>query len=378
MARPIRYAPGDCDSELIESPALTAGNAELFAHFEKRGLHPYHLHIGCEYLPDCQTCQGYLCPRQCKNDSGRICLAPALAEHGASLLTETTVQRLEVNGRQVRQVICKRNSQELVLRSRQVVLAAGALMTPIILLESRSVGWPNGLANESGLVGRNLMRHCIDLLMVPLKRDVRLGGQIKELALNDFYLVDGQRFGTLQSFGPLPPVSYFLNYFLEQPGLLNPVIRFLKPMLSRWGDQFRSHGMVLTTIMEDLPYLENRVLPPQPGDARQRLRLYYRLGRSERRRLKQLRRVVEQALRPYRALRLRGAADNKAIAHVCGTCRFGDHPSRSVLDRNCRAHGLDNLYVVDASFFPSSGAMNPSLTIAANAMRVADHLQAGF
>lgn len=368
---PLR--PADNDATLLPSPPLTPANAELFRHFEGQGLHPYQLHIGCEHVEGCQTCQGYLCSRSCKNDSGRICLAPAIAEHGAHLLSECTVLRLEASGTAVKHVLCKWRGHDVMIRGRYVVLAAGALITPLVLLNSRSVEWSRGLANESDLVGRNLMRHCIDMVMVHMNRTEAQPGQIKELALNDFYFADGEKLGTLQSFGPLPRIAYFLS----QPDVANWVMNLLKPLLCRIGERYRTGGRIVTTIMEDLPYAENRVLPGEPdlANGRQRVRLFYRLGESEWRRLKKFRGILEQILKPYRQLRLRGGPDNKAIAHVCGTCRFGDDPRTSVLDRNCRAHGLDNLYVVDASIFPSSGGINPSLTIAANALRVAEHLK---
>ncbi|MGD9645774.1 MAG: GMC oxidoreductase [Pirellulales bacterium] len=365
---PLR--PGDTDCQLLESPRLTKTNAELFAHLQSRGLHPYQLHLGCEHLDDCQTCQGYLCARDCKSDSGNRCLRPAIEQHGASLLTNCTATRLEAEGSSVRRVVCRRGDEEIVLRGRYVILAAGALVTPVLLLNSHSVEHPQGLANSSDQVGRNLMRHCIDLLMVQMNAKEPVRGQIKELAFNDFYHLEGQKLGTFQSFGPLPPIAYFLNQ--ESAWWL----KVIKPLLVWLGEQLRAKGLVVTTIMEDLPYAEHRVLPSlTPFDGlRQRIRLNYNLQPYELQRLEMLRKAVENVLKPYKIVQLRGAKENRAIAHVCGTCRFGDDPRTSVLDRDCRAHEVDNLYVVDASFFPSSGGINPSLTIAANALRVAAHL----
>jgi choline dehydrogenase-like flavoprotein len=146
-------------------------------------------------------------------------------------------------------------------------------------------------------------------------------------------------------------------------------------------ERFFNGGLVLATIMEDLPYLDNRVLlSDQPTvDGRQRLRLQYRLHANETERRAVFLQQLKEVLEPFRKITLRGAEDNKAVAHVCGTCRFGTNPETSVLDPHNRAHEVDNLYVVDSSFFPSSAGLNPSLTIAANALRVAAHVnQAHF
>jgi len=138
---------------------------------------------------------------------------------------------------------------------------------------------------------------------------------------------------------------------------------------------------VLAAIMEDLPYLDNRVLPSnQPSlDGRQRLRIQYRLHHGEiERRTTFLKRLAE-VFEPFRKLAVGSGKDNANLGHVCGTCRFGSDPKSSVLDPQNRAHEVENLYVVDTSFFPSSAGLNPSLTVAANALRVAAHVsQAHF
>ena len=125
--------------------------------------------------------------------------------------------------------------------------------------------------------------------------------------------------------------------------------------------------------MEDLPYSDNRVLPAVDGPAGA-VHITYRLRDQDRVRIARFRSLMKTALKPLRWRLIKQAENNQRIAHVCGTCRFGNDPKTSVLDQNNRCHDLDNLYVVDSSFFPSSGGTNPSLTIAANALRVADQL----
>lgn len=356
--------------DLPPAPAPSPAQAELHVHFQRRGMHPYRLPQACEFLPDCACCQGYLCPRACKNDAGRVCLEPSLAEHGATLLDECEALRLEADTQRVTGVICRHAGETMTLRARHIVLAAGALQTPALLLRSASNEWPAGLANRSGLVGRHLMRHLVDLYLVFTRE--KSDRRQKELGLSDLYQRDGVKLGTLQSFGALPPAAMLvqdLNRDLRThapwaASLLAPLRPLLRPLL----DQLFTRGVLLAAILEDPPHADNRVLPGPP------LAIEYRLHAEARERLALFRREVAAALRPYRFLSLYQAEKSAMLAHACGTCRFGDDPATSVLDRHNRAHDLDNLWVVDAAFFPTSGGTNPALTIAANALRVAGHL----
>ena len=326
---------------------------------------------------DCATCQAYLCDQSCKNDAGRNGVLPAVAEHGAQLLAECRVVRLEADRTQVRQVICQRRSDMLALKAKVVVLAAGALVTPVLLLNSRSGDWPRGLANGSDWVGRNLMRHLLDRVEVWPQPDHKATAANKEIGFNDFYFWEGQKYGTVQSFGEIPPMEWLTN----RPGWGPKALRLMSPAVRRIYERFFTGGLLLTTIMEDLPYLDNRVLPyDRPSvDGRQRLRIQYRLHASEIERHAVFSSQVKEVLDPFRKMTLGGGKDNAALGHVCGTCRFGTDPKTSVLDPQNRAHEVDNLYVVDTSFFPSSAGLNPSLTVAANALRVAAHVnQAHF
>ena len=160
-------SPIPCDRKRPRSvcpppPPFSADNQPLVDYLAGRGLHPYHLPMACDYTDDCPTCQTYLCDRSCKNDAARNGVLPAVTEHGAQLLAECRVVRLDADRTQVRQVICEHRSGTLALKAKVVVLAAGALVTPVLLLNSRSGDWPRGLANGSDMVGRNLMRHLLD------------------------------------------------------------------------------------------------------------------------------------------------------------------------------------------------------------------------
>ncbi len=167
----VRGAPDPLRPEsaavgLPPAPPFSADNQPLVNYLTGRGLHPYHLPMACDYTDDCATCQTYLCARSCKNDAARNGVLPAVTEHGAHLLDECRVVRLEADRTKVTQVIAQHHGDMLALKAKVVVLAAGALATPVLLLNSRSGDWPRGLANGSDYVGRNLMRHLLDPIEV--------------------------------------------------------------------------------------------------------------------------------------------------------------------------------------------------------------------
>ncbi len=333
--------------DLLPPPALSKSNSIVFSKVSGQGLHPYRLHLGCERLDGCQICQGHVCPRQCKNDSRRICLEPALRLENAQMVTESPARSLEMNGRRVTHVV----TPTARLAGRVIVLAAGALVTPGLMPAS---------ANRSGCVGRYYMRHAIDLFALRKAPLFASGSDSKEMSFNDFYQVDEDLLGNVQSFGPLPPVGYLL----DRPGrrwysrLGDPVTRLL------WKRAMRTP--VLAAILQDDPREENHVCGRQ---------IHHRLGDDDLRRQKRLRQLMMDALRPLGAMRMYSRHKDRAgLAHSCGTCRFGHDPGTSALDSLNRAHDIDNLYVVDASFFPTSGGVGPALTVAANALRVAEHM----
>ncbi len=367
---PLR--PEAAEVGLPPAPPFSADNQPLVNYLAGRGLHPYHLPMACDYTDGCATCQIYLCDRSCKYDAARNGVLPAVAEHGAHLLAECRVVRLEADRTRVQQVIAQHRSDMLALKAKVVVLAAGALATPVLLLNSRSGEWPAGLANGSGWVGRNLMRHLLEPIEIWPNPKRKITAPNKEIGFNDFYFWEGQKYGTVQSFGEIPP----MEWLTRRPGWQGKALRVTSPAGRRIYERFITGGLVLAAIMEDLPYLDNRVVPPdRPSvDARQRLRLQYRLHRSEVERRTVFLRQLKEVLEPFRKLTLGSGKDNTNLGHVCGTCRFGIDPKTSVLDSQNRAHQVANLYVVDTSFFPSSAGLNPSLTVAANALRVAAHV----
>jgi choline dehydrogenase-like flavoprotein len=366
---------------LLPLPSITPTAKELYDFFCSKGLHPYRLPLACEFVSGCECCQGYLCNKNCKNDSSKVCLEPALIEFGAILLDECKVLKLDATRNEVTGVTCYWRGRELTLQGAIIVLAANALETPRILLNSASKIWTKGLANDSGLVGRNLMRHFVDLYVIRPKTKQEFSVSLKELAFNDFYFSGGQKFGTVQSFGSLPSANVLVEGIEKElrKGLLplaGSVFKLFKPFVNFLLDRFFSKRIILASIMEDLPYIDNFVALSNKTDylGRRNIVLKYQIREYDRKRIEAFRRKLSKILKPYRVILLKQAEKNERVAHACGTCRFGIDPKKSVLDKYNRAHEFSNLYVIDSSFFPSSGGTNPALTIAANALRVADHI----
>lgn len=367
---------------LAPPPKLTPELAWLKSHFVASGLHPYRLPMACEFVPGCQGCQGYLCPFACKNDSARICVVPAIVDHGSRLVADCRVTRLEASRSRITGVVCQlRGGATRTLRGEIIALAAGALHSPTLLLRSSSTEWPDGVANASGMVGRNLMRHCIDLYAIKLP-DTCSGdfeNRQKQLAFNDLYDGAGGKLGSLQSFGRLPPRRMMFASLVDDArhsrfAAAIPLLLMAEPLIRPTLDALERRSMVFAATLEDLPYADNRVTAKGDSADNSTVQIRYRVGPHERRRVSAMRHALSHSFRALPHKLLKQSANNQRLAHACGTCRFGDSPQNSVLDASNRAHGLDNLYVVDASFFPSSGGTNPSLTIAANALRVANLL----
>lgn len=379
--------------KLLAPPPLSPRDRHLHESFQLLGLHPYRIHVACEFADGCTGCAAGPCTRGCKNDAARICVLPALEKFGASLLPGCEAVRLEAVKSDVRLIHCRWNGKDVSIRAKVVVLAAGAYMSPVLLLNSRSSDWPAGLANQSGLVGRNLMLHVSDFFAIAPLKNLSGEGPQKSLALNDFYFADGEKLGTFQTAGMAVELGQIMQYMRDsaerEPAwwrklasprpvwwrkLSSPAVRLVALMMQHVFN-FKS-AAVWASIIEDLPYRENRIVAD--AQAKNGMRIEYRYPDELRKRVDSFRRRLAAALGPHRVIVLSGE-NNLNFGHVCGTCRFGDDPRTSVLDRNNRAHGIANLYIVDASFFPSSGGTNPSLTIAANALRVAGavHLQLG-
>jgi choline dehydrogenase-like flavoprotein len=353
---------------VMEPPAATEKERVLAERFADLGLHPYRLHQALEFVPGCDKCVADLCPRDCKNDSDKICLRPALREHGAKVLPRCTVRRLESKGRAVVAAECEWRGRTIEVRGKQFVLAAGAFNTPRILMRS------DGLANRTGLVGRNLMLHVSEgILLKPRGRqpapEFNTG-----ISINDFYFEGGEKLGNFHAHSFLmtkPVVQVFLRMQRENhPTPARRLAAPLDPLIASIGAMLYGGAVGFASIMEDAPYTHNRVLDPSAGEG-EAAHYEYDFADELKRRVLRARELFFERTAPQFTVMNVGVKLNLNVSHACGTCRFGEDPDTSVLDPTCRAHDVDNLYVADSSFFPTSGGMNPSLTIAANALRVA-------
>lgn len=381
---------GGSPANLRDPAPLSPRDEMLKGVFQAAGLHPYRLHVGLSNAAGCRECPDQPCSLSCKRDAANSFLAPSLLRHNAKLVVDADVVRLETDQNSVTEVVFRCASGERRVSAKVVVLAAGAFGTPAILLRSSSKQWPAGLANGSGLVGRNLMFHGGDFFAIVPPRATSSSGPLKSLALNDFYCIAGRKLGTFQTLGTGLGVGQIMQYlrtsaesgnawwrWLLSPNpwwwrkLTSPFVRLgAKIMFDVF--RFRDAG-VWVSIIEDLPYEHNRVTldPVDEG----RIFIEYTYSDELKQRVSEFRQLIKRALPGLRVISL-SSGDKIDYPHVSGTCRFGDDPATSVLNRENRAHEVDNLYVVDASWFPSSSGTNPSLTIAANALRVAEHLSA--
>lgn len=374
------------ESKLLPPSRLNQRDEHFVEIFRNAGLHPYRVHAGYQVVEGCTGCQDGHCPKACKSDAAWTCLIPALMNHDARIVPECEVIRLEAGQSAVNEVVCDCHGNRLRLRARVIVLAAGAFSTPAILLRSGSSEWPSGLANGSDLVGRNLMFHAGDFVAIRPDQSLDGSGTQKTLAINDFYHRDGAKLGTFQTLGVRLEVGGIMQY-LRDTAESNPTWwswlfsprpvwwRKLTSPFIRLGALFAYRALrfkdasVWASIIEDLPYHRNRVVLA-PNDDRS-IEIQYTYSSELKQRVLMFRERLKSVLGSKRLMVL--SPENKIdYPHACGTCRFGNDPATSVLDRDNRAHGIENLFVVDASFFPSSAGTNPSLTIAANALRVAE------
>lgn len=357
-------------------PAPASEQDQLFMRdFAAAGLHPYRLHVGIAYKPGCLECLGDVCPLKCKGDARTICLEPAVERFGATLLTECDVTALEADAAQVTAVRCIHRGEPRTVRGRIVVLSGGTYRSAALLLASANKSWPNGIGNRNGLVGRNLMFHSSDWFALWPRHKGSTAGYRKTIGFRDLYTKDGQRLGSIQSTGlsaDYGNILLFLRSWFDRSPWRH--LRFLRPFLripAKVAAKLFGKATIFAMIMEDIGAPGNRLLhdPAQPG----RIRFSYRISAEMSARTAMARQAVRERLAGFRKFWL---LPNVMVdlGHPTGTCRFGTDPASSVLDTSCRVHGVDNLYVVDGSFMPSSGGTNPSLTIAANALRVGEEI----
>jgi choline dehydrogenase-like flavoprotein len=347
---------------------------EIADGLTQNGYHPFPVPLGVRLHPQrlaspcirCSTCDGFPCLVDAKEDADTTCIRPALKHPNVTLITEATVVRLttDASGRTVDGVIAQIEGREQRFSGDIVVVAGGAINSAVLLLRSANAAHPNGLGNSNDLVGRNFMKHNNGAVAAVGRKPNRTIFQ-KTLAMTDFYWGDEMY--------PYPMGSVQLLGKLNKDMLRGDAPPFTPDKVL---DELATHSVDWFLTTEDLPDEDNCVRIDRDG----RIILDYTENNLDS--YKALTNRFTQALKSIDcassivpcSVYLRKQIPLQGVAHQVGTCRFGNDPATSVLDVNCRMHELDNLYVVDGSFFPSSGAVNPSLTIIANALRVGDHL----
>jgi choline dehydrogenase-like flavoprotein len=343
------------------------------------GHHPFHAPCGIRLdeanqpfstCVRCSTCDGFACLVHAKSDAEVLGVRPALEHPNVTLLTGAEAVRLETNaqGTVVTSVVVNRDGAEETYTGDLVVVSCGAANSAKLLLASASDAHPSGLANGSDQVGRNYMFHnCAAVLA--LSKEPNPTVFQKTLGLNDFY------FGSADTDYPLGNIQMVGKSVAEMYRGEKPLETRLAP---EWTlDRVALHAVDFWLSTEDLPMPENRVTLREDGS----IALAYAATNDvpKQKLLHELKRLLrhvgmhEDHLVPRHAY-LKNDIPVAGCAHQAGTCRFGTDRADSVLDADCRAHEVDNLYVVDTSFFPSIGAVNPALTAMANALRVGDHL----
>lgn len=314
----------------------------------------------------CETCDGYPCLLGAKSDAETMAVRPALARANVTLWTGARAERIvtDASGRVATGVVVERNGERLTVTGDVIVAAAGAINTAALLLRSGSDAHPNGLANGSDQVGRNYMCHNNSALLAISRKPNPTRFQ-KTLGLNDFY------FGAPDFDFPLGHIAMLGKSDVET---LRSGAPAFAPGVAL--EVMAKHALDFWLTSEDLPDPENRVLVDRSGA----IRLHYRENNLEghRRLVDKLKGLVSNLGCEHHLIDnpiyLGKKIPLAGTAHQCGTTRMGTDPSTSVVDRHCRSHEVDNLYVVDGGVFVSSSAVNPALTIMANALRVGDHL----
>lgn len=309
---------------------------------------------------------GYPDPTDSKADGYNRGLQHIVKLHNVDLVINALVTKLETSddGKRITRIVATINGEETIFEGDTVILGCGAVNSAALLLKSANDKHPNGLANSSGQVGRNLMLHHNGCLVAFTKMKNRTSFQ-KSFGLADFYhKADDSKLplGEIQLMGKNDPET----------------IMFLGKDLfpDKTYDELREMAIDFWLTAEDLPSPENRVTVTKNGQIKVNYNhTNYTAYEKLQQKLKDVFEKLGEIDENFKDTVWNGYnLDISGMSHQNGTLRFGTDPKSSVLDLNCKAHDLENLYAVDASFFPSCGAFNPSLTIAANALRVSDHL----
>lgn len=364
---PFPYDP------IPHAPAMAA----IVEQLRGMGLHPAPLPLGlirpgeADGCQLCNTCNSFPCRIHAKSDAEVCCVRPATAFPNVTLRTRALAQRLLTNAAGTRvegvEVVDAARASSLGsgrgggsverLDAPLIIVACGAVNSAALFLRSATDRHPHGLANSSGLVGRRYMAHLATMMQGfhPFRPNDTVFQ--KTVAINDFYFAGRH-------------APYPLGQIQSQGRTHGVMAQIVVPQIPLWAyEAWVKRGVDWLAMTEDLPLHDNRVTLAPDG----RIQLHYRPNnvRAHEQLVREMKRVLKR-LGFWVVMTHSHRARN--TTHQCGTLVFGHDPKTSVLDPFCRTHDLENLFVVDASFFPSSAAVNPALTIAAQALRVADHI----
>lgn len=349
---------------------------DIERNLKAMGLKPFPLPMGIRLPQDytaieapvvLENFDGFPDPTDSKADGQTMCLRPALANKNVTLITHAYVEKLvtDQTGQRISKVVAIIKGEKITFNAGLVIVACGAVNSAALFLRSANDKHPNGLANSSGQVGRNLMLHHNGCLVAFTKEKINDCVFQKSLGLSDFY------FGASDSKFPLGEIQLMGR---NDPDTILWLAEKIYPGLSY--EDLKAMTIDFWLTAEDLPSSDNRVTLTKDG----KIKVYYtRTNYTAYEKLKEKLKLVFEGM-GKRDTRFKDVVwagydlDISGMSHQNGTLRFGSDPSSSVLDLNCKTHDLSNVFVVDASFFPSCGAFNPSLTIAANALRVGDHI----
>lgn len=310
----------------------------------------------------CQTCDGFPCRVLAKMDTDVACVRPALQTGNVELLTQAYVETVltDASGTNATGVQIIHDGQSMVVNAKKVVVSCGAVNSAALLLRSATDKHPDGLANSSGMVGRNYMVHNNTIMMAMHPKRNKVEYQ-KTLYFNDFYTKGTRDF------------PYPLGHVQMLGKLQGAMLVGQKPLIPRWAlDEAARHSIDWWLFSEDLPDPENRITLRE--DQSIQISWVPNNVATHQRLVKEMRSILRKMGYPLIVNETMGIAVN---SHQAGTIRAGQDPQSSVLDPNCQTHDIQNLFVVDSSFFPSLPVVNPALTIAANALRVAEHIVPG-
>ena len=366
----------DAFNHISEPPPLGPCDTDFLQFFQEKGLHPYRLHVGIRYRPGCDECLGRLCHKNCRADVRSVL---AESQNKPKIMARSEVLRLEATPDRITRAIVRQGDKQIAIQAKVFVMAAGAIHTPKLLLQSRNDHWPHGLANRSGLVGRNLMFHATQAFALWPSRRLAGTGPRKSIMFRDFYEVRGQRCGAVQSTGfELGYGEFLVHLYRLFDRNATRRIRIVRPLLrvpALATIKALGRGTIFVCLVEDMPYPENRVvLDDHEADG---VRIQYTIKDELRHRVTHFRQLLTERLKGRRMVFLSQDVELN-YGHPCGTCVMSDDPSTGVVDRDCQAHGIANLFITDGSFMPTSAATNPSLTIAANALRISAQINRMF